>query len=185
MWPLPGSPPWYLWLDWRSKPSPAQSLGFTCLYSHFGNESRQFTCLVLTADCAVLSCVLFTFEFPAFTQGLVKRRPLGLCISWMDGWTNEWKQKLDLPDLLWPLVSEARSMSKLCLKLLPALKSQFLCSVEKHQYLDDCIFFPNAHNILCPDNIYGLSSEITNWICHRAHGENVWRIVPHYSYQRW
>lgn len=67
------------------------------------------------------------------------------------------------------------------LSCFPAPISHFQFSVEKHQYLDDCIFFPNAHNILCPDNIYGLSSEITNWICHPAHEENGWGMVPHYS----
>lgn len=96
---------------------------------------------------------------------------------------NEQKQKLNLLGLP-QLISEPGRLSELCLKPLPALKFQFQFSVEKHQYLDDCIFFPNAHNILCPDNIYGLSSEITNWICHPAHRENVWRMVLHHSFQK-
>lgn len=99
----------------------------------------------------------------------------------MDGWTNKQTQKLNLPDPL-PLIFEPRRLSKVCLKLLPAGKLQV--SVKKHQYLDGYIFFPNAHNILHPDNIYGLSSEITNWICHPAHRENVWRMVPHYSHRK-
>lgn len=107
--------------------------------------------------------------------------PLGLFNSCMDGWTNKQKQKLNLPDPL-PLIFEPRRLSKVCLKLLPAGKLQV--SVKKHQYLDGYIFFPNAHNILHPDNIYGLSSEITNWICHAAHRENVWRMVPHYSHRK-
>lgn len=57
--------------------------------------------------------------------------------------------------------------------------------MEKHQYLDDCIFSPNAHDILCPGNIYGLSSEVTNWICHPAHRENVWSSAAHHSRQGW
>lgn len=106
---------------------------------------------------------------------------LDLLIACIDRWTNKQNQKLNLLDPL-HLIFEPRRLSKLRLKLLPAGK--FQVSVEKHQYLDDCIFFPNAHDILRPDNIYGLSSEITNWICHRARRENVWRMVSHYSHER-
>lgn len=106
---------------------------------------------------------------------------LDLLIACIDRWTNKQNQKLNLLDPL-HLIFEPRRLSKLRLKLLPAGK--FQVSVEKHQYLDDCIFFPNAHNILRPDNIYGLSSEITNWICHRARRENVWRMVSHYSHEK-
>ena len=103
---------------------------------------------------------------------------LDLLILCIDRWTNKQNQKLNIPD---PphLIFEPKRLNKLCLTLLPAGK--FQVSVEKHQYLDDCIFFPNAHNILRPGNIYGLSSEITNWICRRAHRENVWRMASHYS----
>lgn len=109
-------------------------------------------------------------------------RPLSLPISGTNGWTNKQKCKLNQrgPG---QLTSAAGRLSAFCLQLPPALTSPLRGSVEKHQYLDDCIFFPNAHNILCPGNIYGLSSEITNWICHPARRENVWRMVAHLSCQ--